>query len=333
MPVCGRVVAAVAALTETGADRSTPCPEWTVCQLAQHLPCTARRFHRRAAGQDYYPAHAEVLRQAWDSSVPHLRIDLTGDPWATVLSSAGRSVPQVVSSAASWSGVSSAMWCPLSMGAPRRSVLQGAQTGPVVLQHGPHRGRVVDRASVVGIVLSAHPLGVAAIPGVRVSQNGPLRFVRLRKEEPVPPGGGEPGVGSGQGLPNRDTVEHGQASHSLRRIERKTSGDVTAPVMANDREPLVPQLLHQRQHVAGHGPLGVRPVICGGDRFGGLAIAAQVWAHDRVPSSHQQRRDTMPSGMGARMAVQKHDRRTHAAASHPQPDAPPISTATGPGSR
>ncbi len=26
--------------------------------------------------------------------------------------------------------------------------------------------------------------------------------------------------------------------------------------------------------------------------------------------------------MGARMAVQKHDRRTHAAASHPQPDAP-----------
>jgi len=51
---------------------------------------------RRAAGQDYYPAHAEVLRQAWDSSVPHLRIDLTGDPWAAVLSSAGRSVPQVV---------------------------------------------------------------------------------------------------------------------------------------------------------------------------------------------------------------------------------------------
>ena len=96
MPVCGRVVAAVAALTETGADRSTPCPEWTVCQLAQHLLCTARHFHRRAAGQDYYPAHAEVLRQAWDSSVPHLRIDLTGDPWAAVLSSAGRSVPQVV---------------------------------------------------------------------------------------------------------------------------------------------------------------------------------------------------------------------------------------------
>ncbi len=59
------VVAAVAALTETGADRSTPCPEWTVRQLAQHLLCTARRFHRRAAGQDYYPAHAEVLRQAW----------------------------------------------------------------------------------------------------------------------------------------------------------------------------------------------------------------------------------------------------------------------------
>jgi len=178
------VVAAVAALTETGANRATPCPEWTVRELAQHLLCTARRFHRlldaslagrpepvllgsdladlnraqvigapwapldeiivafaasahefeqrarehwdhgpfqrggvsvgealgiaafewhvhawdlrRAAGQDYYPEHAEVLRQAWDSSVPHLRIDLTGDPWAAVLSSAGRSVPQVV---------------------------------------------------------------------------------------------------------------------------------------------------------------------------------------------------------------------------------------------
>jgi len=35
---------------------------------------------------------------------------------------------KVVSSAASWSGASSAMWCPLSMGAPRRSMLQGAQT-------------------------------------------------------------------------------------------------------------------------------------------------------------------------------------------------------------
>ena len=45
---------------------------------------------RRALGCDYYPPHAELLRQGWASTVPHLGIDQDCDPWIAVLLAAGR---------------------------------------------------------------------------------------------------------------------------------------------------------------------------------------------------------------------------------------------------
>ena len=60
-------------------------------------------------------------------------------------------------------------------------------------------------------------------------------------------------------------------------------------------------------------------MLGGVGRDRGLAVAAQVGAHDGV-AVRQQRGDPMPRRVGPRMPVQEHDRRTAAAMAHPQHD-------------
>src|SRR3712207_8114249 len=61
------------------------------------------------------------------------------------------------------------------------------------------------------------------VPGVRVGADGPLRLVRLGEEEPVPPGGGEPGVGAVEVLDDRDAVEHGEVGDHVGVVQDRKS--------------------------------------------------------------------------------------------------------------
>jgi len=102
-----------------------------------------------------------------------------------------------------------------------------------------------------------------------VGQDRALRLVGAGEEEPVPPGRGEPRVRTRQSRADRHAVEHGEAAHRLWRVQREAHGDIAAAVVADDGEPLVPEPAHQRQHVTGHGPLGVRAVVGRRFRLGG----------------------------------------------------------------
>jgi len=121
------------------------------------------------------------------------------------------------------------------------------------------RWPVVDRAAEIGVVLLAHRPHVAAVPRVRIGEDRPLWLVRLGEEEPVPPRGGESGVGAVERLGDRHAVEHREARDGPRRVQGQASGDVAAAIVAHDREPLVPQMTHQADDVAGIARLEYGP--------------------------------------------------------------------------
>ena len=131
------------------------------------------------------------------------------------------------------------------------------QPGPVVLQHGPDDLRPAGCLAKLGVVLLTHGRRVAAVPGVRVGVDHPLRDLGLGEEEPVPPPGGEPGVGAGQVLTDRDAVQQSQPGDQGRVVEGEPQRDVAAAVVPGQGEPVVPEPLHQPGQVAGHRPLGV----------------------------------------------------------------------------
>ena len=80
----------------------------------------------------------------------------------------------------------------------------------------------------------------------------------------------------------------------------------------------MPELLHQRHHVARHLGLGIGRVVRRRAGLEGAAIAAQVGAIDGEAVG-QRRRDAMPHRMGLRVAVQQQQRRPLAAMAQAQP--------------
>ncbi len=170
---------------------------------------------------------------------------------------------------------------------------------------------------VVGVVLAAHPVGVAAVPGVRVGEDGSLGLVGLGEEEPVPPGRREGGVGTGERLADRNAVEDGQRADRVRVVQGQPGRDVAAPVVPDDGEALVPELMHQRQHVGRHRPFRVGAVVRGRRGLGRLPVAAQVGADDRVPGGRHQGRHAVPGGVRAGVSVEQDHRGSVA----PVPDA------------
>ncbi len=167
-------------------------------------------------------------------------------------------------------------------------------------------------------------VGGGGVPGVGVGVDDPLGgLVGLAQEEPVPPGQGESGVGPGQRLADRNAIEDDEALHGIGVVQRETVRHAGAAVVPDHREPVVAELAHEFHAVLRHDPLGVREVVGGRGRFGGLAVAAQVRADHRVTRG-EQRRDHVPRRVSTRMTVQQHHRRARAAVPHPQRDLPKL---------
>jgi hypothetical protein len=91
-------------------------------------------------------------------------------------------------------------------------------------------------------------------------------------------------------------------------VEAGADGDQRAPVVAGQGEPVMAQLVRQRDDVGGHGPLGVDVA----HRLVARAVAAQVGTDDGVVGG-EVRGDVPPHEVGLREAVQQHDRAARAA--------------------
>ena len=126
-----------------------------------------------------------------------------------------------------------------AVGVVGRSVHARARPGSPPASPGPRPGRGWRHGSRRS---SPRPIRSASAGPARYQASGsaadrPFRLVRLGEEEPVPPGGGEPRVGPGKCLADRDAVQHGEPADRLRVVHRQPEGDVAAPVVADHREP------------------------------------------------------------------------------------------------
>jgi hypothetical protein len=90
-------------------------------------------------------------------------------------------------------------------------------------------------------------------------------------------------------------------------VERQPVTDAAATVMADDREPLMPQIGHERHQLGGHLPLGVPLAERAARRGFRRAIAPQVWG-DHAIALPQTGRDPVPAEVCLREAVQQEHR-------------------------
>lgn len=183
------------------------------------------------------------------------------------------------------------------------------EPGPVVLEHGAHHLRTVHGLATLGEVLSPHLLRVAVVPRVRVGADHPFRRLGLGEEEPVVPGRRELRRHPVEMLDDREAVEEGVATHGLGMVHRQPEGRVAAAVVPDEVEPLVPEPTHESQDVGRHRALRRLGVVGPGRGRRRAAVPAQVGHDDRAPPLGEQRRDPVPGGAGARVAVEQHDRR------------------------
>ena len=91
-------------------------------------------------------------------------------------------------------------------------------------------------------------------------------------------------------------------------VEGEAIADPRAAVVARQGEANMAERLHDGDHVAAHGALGIGLVILVAARRGGPAIAAQVHA-DHPVGLGQGRRHAVPHGVGLGKAVQQHQGR------------------------
>lgn len=78
----------------------------------------------------------------------------------------------------------------------------------------PDLGPSVGKKLIV--VFLSHALWIAVVPTVWVGVDDSLRGLGLRKEEPVPPLGGEFGIDASQVFTNRDAVQKHNPAHASR---------------------------------------------------------------------------------------------------------------------
>ena len=184
-----------------------------------------------------------------------------------------------------------------------------AQPRPIVLEHRAHDRRITHGRAELAVVPLAHNLRIAVVPRVRIGVDHPLGNIGLREEEPVPPPRGERRGDAVEVLADRHRIEQRDPRDSIRMIQREPQFHIAAAVVPDDREPIVAEGVHDREHVAGNGTLGVGAMIgrrCGSAR---APVAAQVGAHDRVTTCNELRCDAMPGGRGAWVTVQQQHRR------------------------
>jgi hypothetical protein len=108
-------------------------------------------------------------------------------------------------------------------------------------------------------------------------------------------------------LDDRQRVHDRQARHDVRMVQRGACGDQAAAVVPDDREAIVSEHPHRRDHVGRHRPLGRLRVAGLVWRQRRAAIAPEVGTDDRV-SLRQACSDAVPGGVRTRMTVQQHHR-------------------------
>src|SRR4051794_17979354 len=178
----------------------------------------------------------------------------------------------------------------------------------VIADHRRHDLRLGHGAAPVVVVLGPHRGRVDAIPRERVAVDDRLgRLLALGEEEPVPPFTGEAGVAASEVLGDRQPVEHDEPGGVAR--QRHAEGHERAPVVPDDRVVVV----HEGVELGRH-----RALAHVGVALARLSVAGQVGADDREPALGEQRSDTPPRRVGARVPVQEHDRWSGAPAAHPQ---------------
>lgn len=110
-----------------------------------------------------------------------------------------------------------------------------------------------------------HRTGIKTIPGVGLAIDDEFnRFGGLTKKKPASPGKSKPRVRSRQRFPDRWPAKDSQKFNDFGMIHRQTKGDVTAAIVANNREAFVTQRPHGRDLIARHRPHRVRRIIKGG---------------------------------------------------------------------
>ncbi len=107
--------------------------------------------------------------------------------------------------------------------------------------------------------------------------------VRLGEPEPMIIAHRERHVGALEMLERRDDVEHRQPLHPLRVIQRQPVRNAPATIVTGQQEARMPKLLHHRNHVGRHRPLGIECVIRAGRRLERSAIATQIRAYHAEP--------------------------------------------------
>ena len=81
-------------------------------------------------------------------------------------------------------------------------------------------------------------------------------------------------VGAGEGFADGDAVEDGEVGYRFGVVHGQAEGYVAAPVMADDGESLLTELVHQGEHVGCEGSFRGLGVIRGRRRGGRPAVPA-----------------------------------------------------------
>lgn len=103
-------------------------------------------------------------------------------------------------------------------------------------------------------------------------------------------------------------------------VHGQSERDIAAPVVTDGGEPVVAQVCHEGEHVAGHRPFRRLAVVRHRWRGGRTAVPAQVWADDGVTGRDEQWGDPVPGGVRSRMTVEQHDSRAGATDPVANPD-------------
>jgi len=106
------------------------------------------------------------------------------------------------------------------------------------------------------MVLVPHRAGIESVPSLNITGDQALGQRRgLTHKEPVPPGGREPGVTTGQGLADWHITEDDDPIHAVGMVKRQALHDIAAAVVAHSVEAMMAEHIHDGEQISGHRAL------------------------------------------------------------------------------
>src|SRR6266852_3428214 len=206
----------------------------------------------------------------------------------------------------------------------------------VILAARVNRRRIAKASPVLGKRLGRERLQ-ARVAGPHVALDVEIRVgadegLRNRfgpqQEEPVVIGLGELAGYACVHFARGNDVEHDELFHRSGMVQSHSMRYPPSAVVTDDEERFMTQGPHRFDLVLGHGALGIVGMVGQPMGFFAVSVAAQVGG-DHAESFGGIRRDEVPDRVGLRIAVQKEQRRAHAAMDEidrraARPDAPAL---------